>query len=116
MTVTTSSEYWTTDIDQVRQTLRNIENLKLTLRVAPPRLTHTDILIREVQDLDRALEQVRTLTHIFALTICTSCVVGGSIVGAFTQIPTLNVATAIGLITSGIVALWACITFSLRNA
>jgi hypothetical protein len=114
MTLAASSEYWTS-IEQVRQTLRNIEDLELTFKVQSPRLTHTDILIREVQDLDRALDQVRTLTHIFALSICTSCVVGGSIVGAITEIPIPNLAAAIGLITSGVAALWACITFTLRD-
>jgi hypothetical protein len=115
MTLTASSEYWSDGLEQVRQTLRNIENLELTLKITPPRLTHTDILIREVEDRDRALDQARTLTHIFALTICTSAVIGGSILGAFTGIPIPNLAAAIGMITSGVVALWACITFTLRN-
>jgi hypothetical protein len=119
MTLTASSEYWSDGLEQVRQTLRNIENLELTLKITPPRLTHTDILIREVQDRDKALDQIQTLVLIFALSIGTSVVVFGSILGGiasiFTDISITNVAATIGMINSGVAALWACITFSLRN-
>lgn len=115
MTLATSSEFWSEGIDQIRKTFRKIENLELTLKVAPPRLTHTDILVREVQCLSTQLDRVHTIVNLLALGVCTGFIFGGGALTALTALPYETIAAAVTLLVSGTGILWACITFALRD-
>jgi hypothetical protein len=120
MTITVSSrreEHETACREQVRQILRNVQNLGLTMvkPVEPPSITHTDILMREVRDLSRELERVRTLTDISALAICTGILLGASALAGVVDIPVPAIAAIATVACGGTAALWACITFHLRN-
>lgn len=115
MTLATSSEFWTEGITQIRQTFRKIENLEQTLKVAPPRITHTDILVREVQCLSTQLDRVHTIVNLLALWVCTGFIFGGGALTALTALPYETIAAAVTLLVSGTGILWACITYALRN-
>jgi hypothetical protein len=119
MTITTSRHEENLQLcrEQVRQILRNVADFKLTFSkpVEPPRITHVDVLMREVQELNRTLDRVQSIINLSAQGLLSAIVLGCGTFWAFGDIPLQNIVAAAGIASSGTAALWACITFSLRD-
>jgi hypothetical protein len=118
MTVTSRrEEELQTCRDQVRQILQNVANFNLSFvkQVEPPRITHIDVLLREVQDLNRALDRVQSIVNLSAQGLLSAILLGCGTYWVFVDIPLLNICAAAGIAASGTAALWACITLSIRD-
>jgi hypothetical protein len=120
MTLTVSSDVWSSEEceQQIRQTLRNIIDLDKVLKsrpVDPPHLTHTDILVREVQDLSRTLDRVQSIVNLSAQGLLSGIFLGCGGFWAFTAMPSDSIVATAAIASFFTAALWGCISFQLRR-